>query len=229
MLRIKTETEKVFTWQAFVEFFDVFCFQSLKVRENNELSYLSKNSFETEKQLGVFVLEKKPTKRNNFWSIKFSWLAMCIGCSFWDCFICTDVWLSHLSCALLCCVSLPAGEPPAEAQAPAAGGGCVGQHVPLQRRGRAAGALHGGRLHGHGGLWELWAQIQGNCSWPRSSGVIAQPVCSSGKSVPAVSLAKEYYSFPQGNKDISLFPATWKIILVKGQETLHISAGEYSI
>lgn len=49
----------------------------------------------------------------------------------------------------------------AEAQAPAAVGGHLGQHVPLQRRGRPAGALHGGRVHGHGGAGELRAQVQG--------------------------------------------------------------------
>lgn len=49
----------------------------------------------------------------------------------------------------------------AEAQAPAAVGGRLGQHVPLQRRGRQAGALHGGRVHGHGGAGELRAQVQG--------------------------------------------------------------------
>lgn len=49
----------------------------------------------------------------------------------------------------------------AEAQAPTAVGGRLGQHVPLQRRGRQAGALHGGRVHGHGGAGELRAQVQG--------------------------------------------------------------------
>lgn len=41
-----------------------------------------------------------------------------------------------------------------------------------------------------------------------SSVVIAKAVWSSGKSASAVSLAKEHYSFPQGNKDINLFLAT---------------------
>lgn len=168
------------------------------------------------KIVGVFFLKKKPNKTKQhlldkiFLICKVHWVLSL------ECFIFTDAQLSHFCWVLFCCVSLPAGEPPAEAQAPAPGGGCFRQHVPLQRGGWAAGALHGGRLHGHGGFWELWAQVQGNCSWARSSVVIAQAMWSSGKSVSAVSLAKEYYSFPQGNKDINLFLATWKIILVKG-------------
>lgn len=49
----------------------------------------------------------------------------------------------------------------AEAKAPAAAGRRLGQHVPLQRRGRQAGALHGGGVHGDGGAGELRAQVQG--------------------------------------------------------------------
>lgn len=54
-----------------------------------------------------------------------------------------------------------AGQSPAEAQALTGASRRVGQHVPLQRRGRQTGALHGGRVYGHGGPGELRAQIQG--------------------------------------------------------------------
>lgn len=59
-----------------------------------------------------------------------------------------------------------AGQPSAEAQASEGVGRRVGQHVPLQRRGRQAGALHGGCVYGHGGSGELRAQVQGEIVTP---------------------------------------------------------------
>lgn len=54
-----------------------------------------------------------------------------------------------------------AGQSSAEAQTFTSVSRRIGQHVPLQRRGRQAGALHGGRVYGHGGSGELRAQVQG--------------------------------------------------------------------
>lgn len=54
----------------------------------------------------------------------------------------------------------------AEAQTFTGAGGRLGQHVPLQRRGRQAGALHGGCVYGHGGSGELREQVQGETVTP---------------------------------------------------------------
>lgn len=83
MLRIKTETEKVFSWQACVEFFKVFCFQSLKARGKNELRYLSSNWFETVRKKVKMVLFFFKKIIGVCW-VKVSCFAECIGLSFWN-------------------------------------------------------------------------------------------------------------------------------------------------
>lgn len=71
---------------------------------------------------------------------------------------------------MLCIFMFPcaftAGQSSAEAQTFAGASGRVGQHVPLQRRGRKAGALNGGCVYGHGGSGELRAQVQSETVTP---------------------------------------------------------------
>lgn len=92
-------------------------------------------------------------------------------------YICKSLYVLFKLVIGYCAISaniLAARRSSAEAQALTVVGGCLGQHVPLQWRGRQAGALHGGCVHGHGGTGELRAQVQGD-SLPRLSEMFFTP------------------------------------------------------